>query len=212
VTPIAVSVSPGSPTVAAGATQAFTASVTGTSNGAVAWSVREPSGCGSISAAGLYTAPLAAATCHVVAVSAADGATSGLATVTVTAPTAVTVSISPSTPSLNACQTLAFTATVSGAADTAVTWAIQEATGGTVTAGGTYTAPDTAGTYHLVATSRAAPGSSATVAIPVTERVLSIAIDPPTVTVLANGTAQFTARVTTTCGTVAAKQTVAIAQ
>jgi hypothetical protein len=89
---------------------------------------------------------------------------------------------------------------------------VQEgSTGGTV-ANGTYTAPSTGGTYHVVATSVAAPTSSATVPVVVTERVLSVAVSPPTVTVQPNGTAQFTATVTTTCGAYSALQAVAVAQ
>jgi len=210
VTPIVVSVSPATATVAAGGTRTFTASVTGATSTAVGWSVRETTGCGSITSAGVYTAPGAAATCHVVAVSAADGVTSGVATVTVSAPVPVTVAISPATAAVDACQTLTFTATVTGTSNTAVDWSVQETTGGAITAGGVYTAPDTAGTYHVVATSRAGP--SATRAVTVTERILSVAVNPPTVTVLPNGTAQFTATVTTTCGSVTAKQTVAVAR
>lgn len=210
--PVVVSISPASATVAAGGTRTFTAAVTGAANTAVAWSVRE-AGCGSVTAAGVYTAPASAATCHVVATSSADGVTTGVATVTVTAPTAVVVAIGPASPAVDACRTLTFTATVTGTTNTAVDWSVQEgATGGTITSAGVYTAPDTGGTYHVVATSRAAPASSSSIGVVVTERVLSVAITPPTVAVQPNGTAQFTATVTTTCGSVTQKQTVALAQ
>jgi len=212
VAPISVSISPASATVAAGGTRTFTATVTGATNTAVTWSVRETTGCGSITSGGVYTAPGAAATCNVVGVSAADGVSSGVATVTVSAPTPVTVTISPSSSALDACRSQTFTATVTGTTNTAVDWSVQEALGGTITSGGVYTAPDTAGIYHLVATSRASATASATAAVTITERVLSVAVNPPTVTVLPNGTAQFTATVTTTCGTVAAAQTVAVAR
>ncbi|HYY69059.1 MAG TPA: hypothetical protein VE734_04955 [Terriglobales bacterium] len=78
--PVAVSVSPGSASLLTGGTQQFTASVTGTSNTAVTWSVTG----GSISSAGLYTAPATAGTYTVKAVSAADTTKSASATVTVT--------------------------------------------------------------------------------------------------------------------------------
>ena len=45
---------------------------------------------------------------------------------------------------------MAFSATVTGAADTTVTWAVQEAGGGAVDAAGQYTAPAAGGTYHRV--------------------------------------------------------------
>jgi len=212
VAPIAVSVIPATATVAASGTRTFTATVTGATNTAVTWSVREATGCGSITSAGVYTAPGAAASCHVVAVSAADGVTSGVAAVTVSAPAPVTVAISPSTAAVDACRSLTFTATVTGSTNTAVDWSVQEAAGGSITAGGVYTAPDTAGVYNVVATSRALATASATRAVTVTERVLSVAVSPPTVSVLPNGTAQFTATVTTTCGSVTAAQTVAVAR
>ncbi|MBI5069048.1 MAG: hypothetical protein HZB56_12485 [Deltaproteobacteria bacterium] len=213
VAPIAVTVAPATATVAAGATRTFTATVTGTTNAAVTWSVQEASGCGSITSGGVYTAPGAAATCHVVALSQANGTSAGTATVTVTAPAQVTVSVSPAAPSLDACRTQTFTATVTGTTTTAVDWAVTEGVaGGTVTAAGVYTSPDTAGTYHVTATTRTTPPVTASVAVVVSERVLSVAVNPPTVTVLPNGTAQFTATVTTTCGAVTAVQKVAVAR
>jgi Zn-dependent metalloprotease len=77
----------------------------------------------------------------------------------------VAVSIAPAaTMRTSATQTL--TATVSGSADTSVTW--QALDGGSITAGGVYTAPATPGTYHVKATSIANPAKSATVAVKVT--------------------------------------------
>ncbi|MGB8930713.1 MAG: hypothetical protein WCC48_05625, partial [Anaeromyxobacteraceae bacterium] len=75
---IAVGVSPASVSLSPGATQTFTASVTGTSNLAVTWTVQEATGCGSITSAGLYTAGTNA-TCHVVATSSADNTKFGVA-------------------------------------------------------------------------------------------------------------------------------------
>lgn len=203
--PIAVTLSPPSATVAAGGTVSFVATVTGTTNGAVTWSVQEPSGCGSVSASGAYTAPAAAATCHVVATSAASTSATATATVTVTAPTpppAVSVTVSPAAGAVSSCQTLTFTATVTGATSTGVTWSVQEgAAGGSVSAAGVYTAPSVAGTYHVVATSQASPTSSTTVPVTVTDKILGVSVSPSTTTLSPGGTAQFTATITTTCGT-----------
>lgn len=58
--------------VNAGATSTFSATVTGTSNTAVNWSVLEGGSGGSINASGLYTAPALGGTFHVVAQSQAD--------------------------------------------------------------------------------------------------------------------------------------------
>jgi hypothetical protein len=71
--------------VAVGGTQAFTATVYGTSNTAVTWSLQEAASCGTISAAGVFSAPAAAATCHVVARPVADPTKSAVATITVAA-------------------------------------------------------------------------------------------------------------------------------
>jgi len=79
---ISVTLSPSGASVWTGGTQAFQATVSGTANQAVAWSVVESSG-GSISAAGLYTAPGAAGSFHVKATSAADATKSAQASVTV---------------------------------------------------------------------------------------------------------------------------------
>ena len=83
---VAISISPTSATVAASGTQQLTATVTGTTNTAVTWAVSEGAACGSVTSSGLYTAPGAAATCHVVARSAADTTRTATATLTVTAP------------------------------------------------------------------------------------------------------------------------------
>ena len=98
---------------------------------------------------------------------------------------------------------------VTGAADGSVAWSVQEgSTGGSITSAGVYTAPASAGTYHVVATSQAAPGSSATVPVTVADRILGVAVSPSTVSLAPGATAQFTATVTTTCGSYTSTQTV----
>jgi hypothetical protein len=204
--PIAVSVAPHTASVAAGGTVAFTAAVTGTSNTGVTWSVQESSGCGTVTQAGVYTAPAAAATCHVVARSNADSSKSDAATVTVTA-APIVVTLQPASASVFSCQSTTFKATVSGTSNSAVTWSVQEgAAGGSITTGGTYTAPSVAGTYHVVATSQADPSKSAAGPVTVADKVLSVTVNPPQITIPAGGTASFTATITTTCGTTTEKQ------
>jgi hypothetical protein len=78
----------------------------------------------------------------------------------------VDVSISPNTITLGVGDSQAFTATVTGSTNTAVNWNLTEgATAGTLAANGVYTASFTPGTYHLVATSQASTGISATATI-----------------------------------------------
>ena len=64
----------------------------------------------------------------------------------------------PSEASISPRSTVVFAAAVQGLADTAVTWSIQEGSaGGTVDAFGSYSAPASPGTYHVVVASAAAP-------------------------------------------------------
>ncbi|HYR13690.1 MAG TPA: Ig domain-containing protein, partial [Mycobacterium sp.] len=130
----------------------------------------QEAGGGTVDTAGKYTAPATAGTYHVIATSVADTSKSKSATVTVTAPPVISVSISPASASVMTGGTATFTATVSGTTtgqSTAVTWSLQEAGGGTVDGSGKYTAPATAGTYHVVATSVAdtSKSNSATVTV-----------------------------------------------
>jgi len=86
---IAVTISPTAATLAAGESQQFACVVTGSSNSACTWSVPE-SGSGTVSATGLYTAPLAAGTYQLVARSDANPGRSATAAITVTTPPATT--------------------------------------------------------------------------------------------------------------------------
>lgn len=117
----------------------------------------------------------------------------------------VTVTISPAAATVDGCTTAQFSAAVTGAADTSVTWSVQEgAAGGAVDTAGRYTAPTTAGTYHLVATSKASTSASVAVPVVVKDHILALAVSPTSQSVPASGKQQFVATVTTTCGTFAA--------
>lgn len=197
---IKVSVQPAQAEVAPGRPAQFTAVVTGASSAAVTWATVEAAG-GSVDANGLYTAPAAVGTYHVRATSRDQETAQATATVTVTStPRPVTVSVTPSAGAIDACTTLRLTATVTGSSDTGVTWSVAEAGGGSVTSAGVYTAPSNAGTYHAVATSRAAPSSTARATVTVTDRIVGVAVNPGSVTVSKSGAAQFSATVTTSCG------------
>ncbi len=121
---------------------------------------------GTISPSGLYTAPVAAGTYVIIATSVADTTQSGTATVTVTtgSPT-ISVSIIPSSAALQTGTTQQFIATVTGTSNTAVSWS---ASRGTISSSGLYTAPTTAGTYTVKATSSADSTKSATATVTVT--------------------------------------------
>ena len=83
------------------------------------------------------------------------------------APSTVTVTVSPKTRLLTVGQQATFSATVASSGDQVVSWSVQEGGGGSISAAGAYTAPMTAGTYHVVATAHADPTrtDSATVTV-----------------------------------------------
>lgn len=199
VVPVSVSVAPQSALLEVGEQKTFAATVTGTSNLAVTWSVQEGAAGGSITQAGVYTAPSNPGTYHVVATSQADATKSAAATVEVLP--VITVSIAPSPVTLSTSQTQQFTATVTGHGNTQVTWSVaQGAAGGTITQAGVYTAPATPGTYQVVAKSQANPAKSATVNVTVVQGV-SVTVNPSAITLSAGGSQTFTATVGGTSNT-----------
>ncbi len=162
-----VVVSPGTLTVAASSQTQLTATVTGTGSYLpdVTWSAQQ----GSITSTGLYSAPASGGTDMVTATSTSDPTKSSFALITVQAPVSVAVSLSPSgTVQTNALATLSFTSTVTGSTNTATTWTVDGIANGNATVGtlivsggtATYTAPSTAGTHTLTATSVADPTKS----------------------------------------------------
>jgi hypothetical protein len=167
---ITVTVAPNGITLLAGATQAFTATVTGTTNTAVTWSVQESFG-GKIDSTGLYSAPQnSAGTFHVVATSQANPASMGIAAVAVQLSQ---LTISPSDVTVAPGGTQAFAASVAGLANAGVTWTIQEAGGGLISSVGVYTAPSAEGFYHVIVTSVAETTVSASATISVTTAPVS---------------------------------------
>lgn len=211
--PVAVNVSPTSATLNAGKQQQFTANVTNTTNTAVTWSVTGPgctgSGCGTITASGLYTAPSSVpspATVSVTATSVADTTKSAAASVTIIPP--VAVSVAPTTAQLLTGTHQQFTATVTNTANTSVTWSVSGAgcsgsACGTITAGGYYTAPSTVPSPALVsviATSVADPTRSSKASVTILAPV-AVTIAPTTVDVVTGAHQQFTATVTNTANT-----------
>ncbi len=163
--PIAVDAEPATATVALGQTQQFTATVTGTDNLAVTWSLDGEATHGTITATGLYSAPAGMptpATITVRATSQEDGSKSGTATVTVTP--AMVVTVSPPAPSIYVNEPRQFTATVTGAGNHAVTWSLDNlGSKGSITSSGLYAAPATVpfpATVTVRATSQADPTKS----------------------------------------------------
>lgn len=182
--PVSVSVSPTTASVTVSTTKGFTATVTNdTGSKGVTWSLAQSgaactSACGTLSAATstsvTYTAPASVPVNPAVtltATSVLDTTKKASATITVTGSTAtVSVAISPKRGGLVIGQTLAVTATVTNDVNSdGVTWS---SSGGTFTnvtkTSATFTAPATAGSYTITATSVASPGTNASATIGVT--------------------------------------------
>ncbi len=150
-----VTISPKTLSISRGGTAQFSATVTSTTDQSVYWEVNNTRGGdlvhGVISRGGVYVAPTSVpnpATVTVKAVSFSDATKLDSATVTITAGSAVSVVInefiSPITvPTFG---THAFSATVTGTANTAVIWEVNGVVGGSAATGvissaGVYTAP-----------------------------------------------------------------------
>jgi len=211
VLPVTVTVSPTGPAVQAGiGSQAFTATVTSTANTAVTWEVNGVPGGntsnGTITNAGLFMPPTTVPSNPVVtvtAVSKADAAASGFMGLTITPP--VTVSVAPSSVTLlPSTGTQAFTATVSNTANTAVTWEVNGAVGGTSSTGtisntGLFTAPaqiPASGSVTVSAVSAAESTSIGTASVKIAHAVVSII--PASVILLTGASQTFVASVSNT--------------
>jgi hypothetical protein len=117
-----------------------------------------------------------------------------------TPPAPVSITISPATATVPAGLTAHFTATVSNASNTAVTWQVNGTTGGDATVGtinssGLYTAPTTVPdppTVTVKAISQADNTKSASATVTIT---LHITVTPTTASVPPGGTKQFSATV-----------------
>jgi hypothetical protein len=188
-------VSPTEVALPAGGSQAFTAIVTGTSDTTVDWATSAGTITGTGSTVG-YTAPMAAGAYEITATSRADPTRSASARVIVSE---VAITLDPASASLTTGESRAFTATVTGAVDTSVSWTT---TGGTITGTGTtitYTAPATAGSHQITATSQADTDMAATATITVTASeppaVLGVTIDVDQLTLTAGDSHTLTATV-----------------
>jgi chitinase len=72
---------------------------------------------------------------------------------------AVSINIDPPEATLHVGQARRFTAVVKGADSTGIRWTVEEKGGGSITEDGVYTAPQSVGIYHVVATSKASPST-----------------------------------------------------
>lgn len=139
---VTILVTPISANVAAGVSQQFQATITGTTNTSVTWEVNGVTGgtssTGAISANGLYTAPAtlpSAPSVTITAVSVADPQAS--ATAAINFENVISISLSPSsaTVSLGGAQVFGVTITGISGASANVTWSVNGVAGGNATVG-----------------------------------------------------------------------------
>jgi hypothetical protein len=165
-----ISVSPTTGPLEGSSTEQFTATVQGPSN-PVTWSVDQiPGGnstAGSISAAGLYTAPTSAGNHIISAAITADTAISASTAVSIFAFT-----VSPGAVTVAPSGTQQFAAAIHGLPSTTVTWSVDGVAGGsptsgTITTAGLYSAPSTIGAHTITAISTADTSASARASITV---------------------------------------------
>ncbi len=210
---VSISVSPSSIYLYGGQTHQFTATVGGTSNQQVSWSLAQ--GLGSI-VNGLYSAPAnvkADSLVTILATSVVDPTKTASATIQLgpgisttlantPAPNLISVSLSPRRSSLRAGQSKQFTATVSGTSNTAVNWSLTPNVG--TLSNGIYTAPariPTAQTVTLYAASAANTNQVTSVNInliasesataSLAPSTATTSVTPATATVGAGGAVQF---------------------
>jgi hypothetical protein len=207
-TPTSLSVTPSTVSLAAEQTQQFAALVkdqfgTTIASPSVTWSVS--AGTGSISGAGLYTAPAAAGTATVKAV---DGSASGTAAVTITSASAPTVATAASaTPSpVTGTTTLSVLGADSGGeSNLTYTWAttgtppaaVSFSVNGTNASKNTTATFTQAGTYNFQVTITNAGGVSTTssVSVVVDQTPTSLSVTPSNVSVVSSQAQQFGALV-----------------
>ncbi len=161
-TNVSISVLPTAVSLQTGAKQQFSATVSGSANTAVIWSASA----GTITTNGLYTAPSAAGTYTIRAVSNADATKSASALAVVSVPQSVTVSVSPTNTSVAQAGQVQFAATVTGLSNQAVTWAVSRGSG-TITQTGLYTAPRAVESDVITATTQADSTKSASASVSV---------------------------------------------
>ncbi len=205
---IEVTVTPANGSVVLGNQATFTATVTNTTDTAVSWSVNGVPGgnttLGTISSAGVYTAPTdlpSPATVQITATSHADATKSATANVAVTSDITLNLTPNPASVELGATQAFQATVTSSGHPDIAIRWSLSgpacTSGCGAVDASGKYTAPQTLpapASATLTAQSVADPSKQISAAVAITSN-FSLQLSAPA-SVPAAGTATIVATMT----------------
>lgn len=194
-----ITVAPTSVTLAAGAEQQFAATAHFSDGGTTAATVTWSATGGTVSSSGNYTAGSTPGEYRVIA-TGQGGTLADTALVTIPAPpppNLVAVEVTPPTATVQAGLTQQFTAvgrlSDNSTSTVAVNWT---ATGGTVSAGGIYTAGTAPGTYRVIATEVGGAALADTAVVTVTAApptLVGIQISPDSAHLGPFGTTQFTA-------------------
>lgn len=188
---VKVTITPEATTITPSSTLTLQATVTGATDERVTWT----SSGGSVTNAGVFTAPTTTGSYTVTATSVADPTASATSTITVANATGVTVVVSPTSINVAPNAEVQLTATVTGTTNKLVTWT---ASAGSVNSEGVFTAPSTTGAVTVTATSVADPTASAFSRVTVTNTAPTVQITPLGATMGTNETQQFTATVSNT--------------
>src|SRR3990172_6353825 len=177
VLPPTIDVTPNTSTVIYGGTQQFSAALGGSATGPVSWSAT----CGTITSAGVFTAPGSGSSCNV------TGSVTGASdTSTVTLSPPPTIDVTPNTTTVIYGGTQQFSATLGGSAAGPVNWS---ATCGTVDSSGMYTAPASGSSCNVTGSvTGASDMSTVTLAASLPP---TIDVVPSSVTLNFGGTQQF---------------------
>jgi len=201
-----IAITPTSASIAAGATQAFTATGTYSSGptqnitSSVTWTSSSTT-VATIASTGVATG-VAAGTSNITA--SLDGITSSTAALTVTAPTLVSIAVTPTSASIAAGGTEAFTATgtySSGPTQnitTSVTWTSSSTTVATIATTGVASGV-AAGTTSITAKSGSITSNAAALTV-TAPTLVSIAVTPTSASITAGATQAFTATGTYSSG------------
>ena len=194
-----ITVTPTPVTLATNATQQFTAVGRDAASNVVAiapdWSVA--AGGGTVNSAGLFTSGMAPGT-YTNTVKASVGGISGTASVTVTDAALATITVTPNPVTLAIGGVQTFTATGKDASNNVIspltfTWAVVDATAGSITSAGVFTAGTVAGTYASTVTATSGTITGNATVIVSAGTAASITVTPTPVTLAIGATQQFTA-------------------
>ncbi len=193
----AIAVTPASPSIVAGTTQQFTATGTYTDSSTrdltrtTVWSSNTPA-TATINSAGLATGVAAGST----TIKATSASSNGTTVLTVTAPTLVSIAVTPANPTISISQTQQFTATGTYSNNTtqnltgSVTWTSSATGVATINSSG-LASPVAGGSTTITATLGAVSGSTGlTVNAPT---IVSIALSPQSPTLRIGSILQFSA-------------------